>query len=711
VFWRQIGYWLLYWLLLSIPFFVGASVTGLALMITGQAVARVYAANLIGSAAGAIFAPMAMYVVPPEWLAAVMGVIAFVGALGLLPPFRPRRVTGLAVALAATGAILCLAPPHIRPDQYKDIAHLERLRAQGAAEKVAEHFGPRGVISAYRSDAFHDLPFVSIEAEPPSLSAIVIDGHRAGSLLDVSSADEADVVDHTLMAFPYGLAPERPAVLLLGEIGGGNVWLAKRHGASAIDVVQPHDSLYALMRGPLRTYGGQVFDLPGVSTTAAQPRHFVEHTPKRYDLIQLVTLESLATGASGLRGLGQDDLLTVEGISACLDHLSERGILAVSRGIQTPPRDNVKLLATFVEVLRRAGVASPGRHIVVVRDYLGVCTLVRKSPWTAEDIAGVRRLCREHGLTPVWFEGIRPEELNQPDQLPGAPDGVGDLYHYAARQLFSAESDRFLDEWVFDIRPPTDQRPFFYNFCRLSAIVALKRAFGDTWLTRAELGLLFVLFAIVLASVVGGVLILAPLAWSREARRQQRKSVTVAYFASLGLAYLILEITYLSRLTHLIGDPVLAAAVTIGGFLLLSGLGSLTADRIRSIDNRAWRRILAGVVVTGLIAFVALEYASRPVGGWPLLMRCAAALALIAPPAYLMGFPMPLGLRRLSAGAAALVPWAWGVNGFASVVAAPLATAIGMIWGFNVAAIAALCFYALAAVLLTRLPGENVTQA
>ena len=71
---------------------------------------------------------------------------------------------------------------------------------------------------------------------------------------------------------------------------------------------------------------------------------------------------------------------------------------------------------------------------------------------------------------------------------------------------------------------------------------------------------------------------------------------------------------------------------------------------------------------------------------------------------------MPLGLRRLDAGASPLVPWAWGVNGFASVVAAPLATAIGMTWGFDVAAVTALCFYALAALLLTGLPVGAAAQ-
>jgi hypothetical protein len=40
--------------------------------------------------------------------------------------------------------------------------------------------------------------------------------------------------------------------------------------------------------------------------------------------------------------------------------------------------------------------------------------------------------------------------------------------------------------------------------------------------------------------------------------------------------------------------------------------------------------------------------------------------------------PFPLGLRRLAAGSEGRVAWAWAANGFASVVAAPLAALIAL---------------------------------
>ena len=269
--WRQIGCWLVYWTILTIPFFLGATALGLGLMMARETIAGVYASNLIGSAAGALLAPGVMVLVAPAWLPVVMGAVALIGAAGAPPKLRPNRWGVLVASVVVVGIATALDPPHIRVDQFKDLAYLARLKAQGAAEQIGETYGPRGIVTAYRSDLFHDLPFLGLGANPPEITALVIDGHRAGSLLDVAGANEAGVVDHTLMAFPYVLVPAQPRVLLLGETDGVNVWLAIRRNATTIDVVQPDNNLFTLLRGPLHTFGGNVLDLPGVRSTPQEP--------------------------------------------------------------------------------------------------------------------------------------------------------------------------------------------------------------------------------------------------------------------------------------------------------------------------------------------------------------------------------------------------------------------------------------------------------
>ena len=83
--------------------------------------------------------------------------------------------------------------------------------------------------------------------------------------------------------------------------------------------------------------------------------------------------------------------------------------------------------------------------------------------------------------------------------------------------------------------------------------------------------------------------------------------------------------------------------------------------------------------------------------GLPDAVRILIAVALIAPLAFFMGMPFPLGLARVEAAEARLLPWAWGINGCASVTAAVLATLLAIHIGFTAVVVAALLLYGVAA--------------
>ena len=80
-------------------------------------------------------------------------------------------------------------------------------------------------------------------------------------------------------------------------------------------------------------------------------------------------------------------------------------------------------------------------------------------------------------------------------------------------------------------------------------------------------------------------------------------------------------------------------------------------------------------------------------------LRILLSVFLVAPLAFFMGMPFPLGLRRVAADAPDFVPWAWGINGFASVVSAVLATLLAIHFGFTAVIVLALLLYIAAASL------------
>ena len=703
--WRQAGNWVLLFAVLGVPFFLGAAAIGLGLMMAGERAGVVYAGNLIGSAVGAILANGLMWLIAPAWLPAATAVAALLA----IPLIRWRslrsRLVLSAVAVALVAAVLAAAPPRVRLDPFKYGAQVERLARQDVAERLAVRYSPRSTVELFRGDVFHDLPFLSPEARPPRLDVLTADGHWAGSMLRADEERGRGSVEQTLMGFGYDLLGDRPSVALLGEVGGTNAWLADQYDPASVVVVQPDPRMVELWHDRPNDTEPRFVDLPAVRVQVAEPRQFVDSTPEQFDLLHVVALEAMAAGGGGVAGLAENHLVTVEGMAAAIDRLTPDGMLMVARGIQMPPRDNLKLLATLVRAMRRLGIERPDQHTVIVRDYLGVCTLVKRTPWTAEQVETVREVVRRRNLTPVWFTGIRADELNQPDMLPGPADSEVDWYHYAAQHLFSPdEADAFIADYVFDIRPPTDDRPFFLDFCRLASVKPMREAFGPLWLTRAELAFLFVIAAVVLVGVAGVLLTILPIAVVRPLRGVPHLWPVLAYFGAIGLGYMVLEIVALSRLTRLVGDPVHAGALAIAGFLLFSGLGSMTAQKLR-VGGRGVTWIIVGIVVTAGLSLVLLERAPGWAGGWPAIWRAVFGASLIAPPGYLMGFAFPSGLRRLDAGGPTAVPWAWAVNGFASVLAAPLTIMVAMAWGFRPAAAGALAAYLVAAVCWRRLPG------
>jgi hypothetical protein len=218
----------------------------------------------------------------------------------------------------------------------------------------------------------------------------------------------------------------------------------------------------------------------------------------------------------------------------------------------------------------------------------------------------------------------------------------------------------------------------------------------------------------VLASLL---LIAAPLAWAtRRAAADRRPAAgsrrrVLAYFTAIGFAFMFVEIAFIQKLVLFLGHPLYAVAVVLFAFLLFAGLGSI-ASRHWSAGARA-RGVRAGVSVvlaiaaSALLDLVLLAWLFRHAMALPDAMRIAIAAALVAPLAFFMGMPFPTGLAWVEASDPRLVPWAWGINGCASVVGAVLATLLAIHVGFTAVVAAALALYAVAAAVPPGLAADT----
>jgi hypothetical protein len=134
-------------------------------------------------------------------------------------------------------------------------------------------------------------------------------------------------------------------------------------------------------------------------------------------------------------------------------------------------------------------------------------------------------------------------------------------------------------------------------------------------------------------------------------------------------------------------------------FLLFAGIGSRCSSRLQAFAvDRPGRLITIIAIAIGACALLILwllPWLFRHSMGLPDAAKIVVATGLIAPLAFFMGMPFPLGLARVDD--ARLIAWAWGINGCASVTAAVLATLLAIHLGFTAVVLIALLLYGAAA--------------
>jgi spermidine synthase len=719
--WHQVLYLGGYYLALFVPFFAAATAIGLALTSEPADCPRLYAFNMAGSGAGALLALVLLSVTAVE--RALLGVTALAQAAAILALFDgeffidrgARRL--FAVAGVAIMAILVFAfvfrPPTVRLSQYKGLSYALNLPE---AKVVAERSSPLGRVNVVASPAIRDAPGLSllapVDAVPPRQLGLYIDAESAGAITafdgDIS---KLNYLDWMTTAAPYFALPDAPRdlrVCVLGAGGGAGVLLALRHAARQVDVVEIDPSVPQLLRGEFRDFAGGLYDLPEVRLHRAEARAFVQAAHENWNIIDLSLVDSFAASAVGAGAVGENYLYTREAFEVFLRHLRPSGVLAVTRWVRTPPRDELKLFATGVAALEGMGL-NPAEHLVLIRSWAEVTLLAKKEAFTAEELFVLRQWAEERLFDTAYFPGITPDQHNRFNVL------ERDYYFEATRAFLAGDEsrDQFFRDYAFNLRPATDDRPYFFHFFRWRALLLLLHTFRQSWIPFSEWGYLILVATLAQATLLGIFLIVFPLLLLPRHRTADDSHVAVPsaaraarlriflYFLALGLGYLFIEMALIQRLVFFLANPSYAVAVVLAGLLFVSGCGSAWAGRqLRKGTSTTRLACLAALVIalTATVYALGLRALLTPLLGWPLLVRMVIALTVTMPLAA-MGIPFPLGMRQLGHSHAELLPWAWAVNGCASVLAAPLATLFALGVGLPAVLFAASGCYLVAALV------------
>jgi hypothetical protein len=707
----QWGWLCLLYGVLAIPFFFVSWCILLGFLIESDRVGRVYFASLLGSGLGAVGVVGLMLVAPPSHLASLLTILV-VAAFLLSLSSRSLIVWLAGLGVAGLAAAL-IGAPAIRVSQYKGLSYALDLPDARVVETV---WSPLSVLTAVSSTYIRETPgqiagYPMHElGELPEQAGLYFDADAVSPVHRFDgSLDPFAFLDYVTSALPYQ-ALERPRTLVIGAGGGTEVLNALQHGASHVTALELDPNVFRLVNGALAEFSGGLYSRPEVTPVVAEGRGWLEgNDGAPFDLIQISLLDSFNASAAGVRAVSESYLYTIEAVGLYLNRLSRDGVLAITRWLRTPPRDAIKMFATLVETAERAGIDDPGRHLAMVRSWNTATLLLSRSPLSAERVRAIRVWADTRGFDLSWLPGLEASEVNRFTILDEP------VYWEAARLILAPGAgvrERFYADYPFHVRPATDDRPHFFRFFKWTSLRRLVESVRLQWTNVVEWGYLVVVGTVVQATVAALLIVLLPLGvvlWlgrrrakaadSGDEAERPRTHRVILYFSAIGLAYLFLELAFIQKLILFLHHPVYAVAVVLSAFLIFSGLGSAVADRyVGGVADRHGRggpgesgktprRLVGGAVL--LIAIVMIGYLVllpglfSTGGGWPDPARILMSLGVLAPVAFLMGVPFPTALQVVSGRRQELVPWAWAVNGAASVMAPPVAVLVAIHWGFT----------------------------
>lgn len=508
------------------------------------------------------------------------------------------------------------------------------------------------------------------------------------------------------------LGRRNPSVLIIGSGAGQEVLDAVQYGAGKITAIEINPIIDDVIKHRFKDRWGGLFDRPEVQLLTAEGRSFVRRSHDTYDAIISEHTISNSAIASGALALTENYVLTREAFEDYYDHLSPDGIIFFTR----PQNQIARLFATGREVLQAHGVTDLGAHFYAFGGRAGTDPqksrfnrffagfLLKKTAFTAAEIRAINTFLGVD--TP---EGDVAALYTPLDPHPGA------IYQ---RLLNATDVATIYADSPAMIAPATDNQPFFNQHTRWSGIDwhTIGDLFHQGKMGRmaledrpvAEVTLIVLLAQTIL---IAGILIVLPLLrFKRVDLRAPGRGRILVYFAGLGLGFIFIEVVFLQHFTLFLGQPIYTFSVVLAGLLTFTGLGAYLSDRSGGAPRaRLWYIIPALLVLLAVTAWLTPVIFHAALG-LPPFARVALALAVIAPLGIMLGMPFPSGLRVVAAEAPGLVPWAWGINGFFTVIGTILALMFAMIFGFITVLVMAGVCYLLAWFALTWARGARKTS-
>ncbi|HKY11641.1 MAG TPA: class I SAM-dependent methyltransferase [Nitrososphaera sp.] len=674
----QVIYLPLFMILFSVPFFLVGIIISAAFNAFASVAGRLYAADLIGASAGALLVVLFLVLTGGEGATLIVGLIAAIGGTIFSRIAKNTKKTVVSLMFVAFALSLIL---------LNHATQIFAIPTDPTAQKdlpiyLREHPGSKIVKTEWNS--FSRIDVVEGGAGGEGLVAkVFIDGGAGTNIISWDGKTESRQELSTWMQYlPFKMMQD-PKVLVIGSGGGRDVVASLVSGSKDVTSVEINPIIYETVK----SYGdraGNVYSHEYVRSYVDEGRSFITRSSEKYDIVYVPFVDTWASVSSGGLSVSENFLYTLQGFQQYYDHLTDTGKIVTVRWLIDAPR----FISTYAKLLEQNGIPQDqlDRHLIMVtsdsytQDPSVTMVIFSKSPFTDEEISFFSQSFSQYGYKPILVPG---QIMREP---------------YSALLNGQINLDQFYNMFETKVYPVTDDNPYFLSFEKpLPGVVEV--------LLYASVGIV-------------AIFLLVPFAWMKRRREEEvgtkRSEIGIAtmipYFAALGMGFILIELALLQKLILLMGNPTMTFALLLFTLLMSSGAGSLLSARIAKNNMKNLVFIIGGIAGLGILYFLFLPPIIYSTIAEPIEAKAAVSIAILAPIGFLMGMPLPTGMRLLKVHRPDYIPWMWAVNGAFSVLGAVLAIALGIMYGSSLAMILGILIYLVALGISFASKKKTITQ-
>ena len=717
----QLLYLLVWYIGLTSPFFFSGACLGILFSGESERVHRIYFYNLIGSSIGSFFVVVTIPIFGGEKLVLIISGLGILSSILFLPKhitkfaehknkfakyenkfyklsnrftkFKNRLILVNIFLLILIITLVIFTPTFfkIRMAPQKTLSQLLHFPD---SKIILTKWNAYSRVNVIESDKIHSAPGLSLKfpSPPPKQIGITIDGDDLSPITFYDNTkNTGDFLYYLPSNIAYILKPNSK-VVLINPGGGLDILSAFQHNCKEITVVEENPILIKLLKEDFNDFSGNILSSSKVKVINEKGRNFISSSEYKYDLIFLCLNDSYKVVTAGTYSLGENYEYTVEAIKQYYNHLENDGILCVVRWLQLPPSESLKVFSTILTALEELDIENPDNHVCAIRTFSTSLIMVKNGNFLKEEKAIVRNFRDEMGYDLIYYSDINPDEVNK-------NIGMDKPYYFDTfSNIVGTNREDFIKEYEYDVRQTTDDRPFFFHFFKPGHIPKVLASYGRTWQPFGGGGYLILFVLLLISILLSLILIVVPLIIRGEKFKFKKSKWQIfVYFFLIGIGYLFIEIPLMQKFILYLGNPIYSISTVLFSILFFSGLGSLILGK----DTKYFTLKICALLLLILLLLIVSPLLLKNLMGYAFYIRLLSCILILAPIGFLMGAPFPMGIRITSRVPPNLIPWAWSINGFASVISSILAAIIAISWGFNSVLIIAFFSYLLALLVLT----------